>query len=128
MLTLTPGCACDVCAEEYGVHRLPHSIPCGHVLCSACCQTIVEKTSPRLAPACPFCRESFAANDPRPIRMDFATSGWSTPHRVPESFNDTFSSDLLKRKTAQLLTHNPNASDVRKLEMKVAKAATHKCR
>jgi hypothetical protein len=29
MLTLSPGCACDVCAEEYGPHRLPHSIPCG---------------------------------------------------------------------------------------------------
>ena len=29
MLTLSPGCACDVCAEEYGPHRLPHSISCG---------------------------------------------------------------------------------------------------
>jgi hypothetical protein len=29
MLTLNPGSSCDVCAEEYGPHCLPHSIPCG---------------------------------------------------------------------------------------------------
>ena len=29
MLTLIHGSSCDVCAEEYGALRLPHSIPCG---------------------------------------------------------------------------------------------------
>ena len=29
MITLSPGSLCDVCAEEYGPHNLPHSIPCG---------------------------------------------------------------------------------------------------
>ena len=29
MLTLLPGSSCDVCAEEYGLQRQPHSIPCG---------------------------------------------------------------------------------------------------
>lgn len=29
MITLSPGCLCDVCAEEYGSRNLPHSIPCG---------------------------------------------------------------------------------------------------
>ena len=31
MITLSPGCLCDVCAEEYGPHNLPHSIPCGEL-------------------------------------------------------------------------------------------------
>jgi len=29
MLSLNPGCICDVCAEEYGPRNLPHSITCG---------------------------------------------------------------------------------------------------
>ena len=29
MLSLNPGCICDVCAEEYGPRNLPHSISCG---------------------------------------------------------------------------------------------------
>lgn len=32
MITLSPGCLCDVCAEEYGPRNLPHSIPCGESL------------------------------------------------------------------------------------------------
>ena len=31
MLTLSPGSVCDVCAEEYGSHCVPHSIPCGEL-------------------------------------------------------------------------------------------------
>ena len=35
MITLNPGSLCDVCAEEYGPHNYPHSIPCGEfqILC-----------------------------------------------------------------------------------------------
>lgn len=29
MISLNPGSLCDVCAEEYGPHNYPHSIPCG---------------------------------------------------------------------------------------------------
>ena len=29
MIALSPGSLCDVCAEEYGPHNYPHSIPCG---------------------------------------------------------------------------------------------------
>ncbi|KAJ3482649.1 hypothetical protein NLJ89_g12125 [Agrocybe chaxingu] len=128
MLTLAPGCACDVCAEEYGPQRLPHSIPCGHVLCASCCQTIVEKTSPRLSPACPFCREPFTAESPRLIRMDFTTSGWSTPRRFPAV--ETFNTDLLQRKTERLLSTEGGSRariEVRRLEDKVARVAAKKC-
>ncbi|KAF8884404.1 hypothetical protein CPB84DRAFT_1816953 [Gymnopilus junonius] len=118
MLTIAPGCACDVCAEEYGPHRLPHSIPCGHVLCASCCTTIVEKTSPRLSPVCPFCREPFTHDSARLIRMDFVTSGWSTPRRFPamETFND-FNSERWRQ----------GRIEVRRLEDKVAKVAAKKC-
>ncbi|KAH8110185.1 hypothetical protein DFH11DRAFT_1622725, partial [Phellopilus nigrolimitatus] len=89
MLTLNPDSVCDVCAEEYGPFNLPRCIPCGHVLCESCATTIVEKTSPRLQPACPFCREHFTTDTIRVIRIDFSqssgggTSGPSTSSAEP---------------------------------------------
>ncbi|KAF9456308.1 hypothetical protein BDZ94DRAFT_1177986 [Collybia nuda] len=131
MLTLTPGSSCDVCAEEYGPHCQPHSIPCGHVLCLSCCSTIVEKTSPRLTPVCPFCREHFTSDSARLIRMDFNTSGWSTPRRLPtiESNNTDFA-DMWARKTERLLLSEGSSrtrSETRRLEDKVAKVAAKRC-
>ncbi|EKM77758.1 hypothetical protein AGABI1DRAFT_107927 [Agaricus bisporus var. burnettii JB137-S8] len=129
MLTLSPGSACDVCAEEYGNHCMPHSIPCGHVMCASCCTTIVEKTSSRLSPVCPFCRESFTPDSVRLIRMDFATSGWSTPRRHPtfEGASD-FTGELLAKRTEQLLrSDNRPKSETRRLEDKVARIAAKKC-
>ncbi|TFK36283.1 hypothetical protein BDQ12DRAFT_610097 [Crucibulum laeve] len=132
MLTLTPGSACDVCAEEYGSHRLPHSIPCGHVLCASCCTTIVEKTSARLAPVCPFCRVQFNSDSVRLIRLDFNSSGWSTPRRFPhiEPTGHDFTSELLARKTERLLLSEGGSRtrlEARRLEDKVAKVAAKKC-
>lgn len=132
MLTLIHGSSCDVCAEEYGAQRLPHSIPCGHVLCASCCTTIVEKTSPRLSPVCPFCRENFNGDDIRLIRMDFTTSGWSTPRRFPtvESQYSDLTSEFLARRTERLLLSEGSARirpEARRLEDKVAKVAAKKC-
>jgi hypothetical protein len=64
--------------------------------------------------------------------MDFTTSGWSTPRRFPhmESFNDTFSSEVLQRKTERLLSSVGSSKarpEVRRLEEKVAKVAAKKC-
>ena len=101
----------------------------GHVLCASCCTTIVEKTSPRLTPACPFCREHFTSDSIRLIRMDFTTSGWSTPRRVPvmDTFNN-FNPEVLQRKTAHLSNGSSKTRiEVRRLEDKVAKAAAKKC-
>lgn len=131
MLTLKSGSACDVCAEEYAPQCLPHSIPCGHVLCASCCSAIVEKTTPRLQPACPFCRESFSPDSVRLIRMDFTTSGWSTPRRYPhfEPGSD-FIGELLAKRTEHLLRFDPDPrskSEARRLEDKVARIAAKKC-
>ncbi|KAF9527170.1 hypothetical protein CPB83DRAFT_895412 [Crepidotus variabilis] len=130
MLTLTPGSACDVCAEEYGQQRMPHSMSCGHVLCASCCTNIVEKTSPRLNPACPFCREPFTQDSLRIIRMDFTTSGWSTPHRIPAiSTASEFNKVLFDQTTGSLLslTNSKAGLGVRRLEERVARVAAKKC-
>ncbi|KAF9002578.1 hypothetical protein BDQ17DRAFT_1390761 [Cyathus striatus] len=132
MLTLSPGSACDVCAEEYGPHRQPHSIPCGHVLCASCCTKILEKTSSRLTPGCPFCRVPFTSDGIRIIRTDFYTSGWSTPRRFPtvEAHTADFSSEMLAKKTERLLLSegcSRTRLEARRLEDKVAKVAAKKC-
>ncbi|KAJ7791722.1 hypothetical protein B0H14DRAFT_3115380 [Mycena olivaceomarginata] len=126
MLTLNPGSSCDVCAEEYGPHCLPHSIPCGHVLCSTCCSTIAEKTSSRLTPACPFCRENFTSDSVRLIRMDFNTSGWSTPRRLPniEANVPDFTSDVWSKRLMLADGCSRSRQDARRLEAKVAKEVT----
>ncbi|KAI0336999.1 hypothetical protein BDW22DRAFT_1041165 [Trametopsis cervina] len=125
MISLSPGSLCDVCAEEYGPHNYPHSLPCGHILCLSCCNSIIEKTSQRLTPSCPFCRETFTSHDIRLIRMDFTptSSGWSTPrggngvHEViiESDGEDTLSAGLKSREQAK------------RLEYKVARVAAKKC-
>jgi hypothetical protein len=97
----------------------------------SCCSTIVEKTSPRLTPVCPFCREQFTSDSIRLIRMDFNSSGWSTPRRLPtiESNNTDFA-DMWARKTERLLLSEGGPrtrSEARRLEDKVARVAAKKC-
>ena len=101
----------------------------GHVLCASCCTNIVEKTSPRLSPVCPFCREQFTNDSLRLIRMDFTTSGWSTPRRFPalETFND-LNTEILQRKTERVLNSDGSKTfEVRRLEDKVGRVAAKKC-
>ncbi|KAI0795056.1 hypothetical protein C8Q75DRAFT_730873 [Abortiporus biennis] len=130
MITLSPGSLCDVCAEEYGPHNYPHSISCGHVLCSSCCNNIIQKTSSKHSPACPFCRVPFNSDSIRLIRIDFTPhgSGWSTPRQCTVGagpglhaiVDDTGDDDVL---TASLNSRN----DIKRLEYKVARAAAKKC-
>jgi len=135
MLTLEPGSLCDVCADEFGPRNLPHCIPCGHVLCLSCCNNILEKTTSRLPPACPFCREQFTRGTVRLIRMDFngPSSGWSTPRRSPNSprpplIEDDFPNDLLKASAPAFPDFGETrARDGRMLESKVARVASKKC-
>jgi len=136
MLTLEPGSLCDVCAEEFGPRNLPHCIPCGHVLCLSCCNNILEKTTSRLPPVCPFCREQFTRSTVRLIRIDFnsPSSGWSTPRRSPNSprpplIEDDFPNDLLLKASAPTFPEpgEARARDGRVLESKVARVASKKC-
>ena len=148
MLTLSPGSVCDVCAEEYGPHCIPHSIPCGesfihppskkiltssshtpgHVLCSTCCHKIVEKTLPRLQPVCPFCREQFSSDDVRLIRIDFSASGYATPRRRGGTHEAL---DHSIKQAPRFPIVEPGFSrtraEARRLEGKVAAVAAKKC-
>ncbi|KAG9311414.1 hypothetical protein JVU11DRAFT_8526 [Chiua virens] len=128
MLTLSPGSVCDVCAEEYGPQCIPHSIPCGHVLCSTCCHKIVEKTLPRLKPACPFCRESFTSDDVRLIRIDFSASGYATPRRRGAT-HEALDSSLHKPPRFPIVEpgFSRTRAEARRLEDKVAAVAAKKC-
>lgn len=146
MFSLNPGSLCDVCAEEYGSHNYPHSISCGeppfsnrsrrklltrrragHILCLNCCNNILEKTSPRLTPSCPFCRVPFTSDTIRLIRVDFSGhgSGWSTPRATdgPDThILGVGDDDVL------LFTGDKDRDKTRvKLESKVARVAGKKC-
>lgn len=115
MLTLDPASACEVCAETFGPGHVPAVIPCGHVFCAQCLATIVDKTSPRLTPACPLCRGTFSDKTWRLIRVDLggsgAGSGWSG------STSDSAQDEGSVRVRA----------DAKRLEDKVAQAASKKC-
>ncbi|TFK23807.1 hypothetical protein FA15DRAFT_593507 [Coprinopsis marcescibilis] len=67
MFALGPGSSCDVCLKEYGFDRLPQSIQCGHIMCNACCASIIGTTSPHTSPSCPFCRLRFPRDSVRTI-------------------------------------------------------------
>ena len=98
-------------------------------MCLGCCEKIISKTSPRLSPACPFCREPFTRENVRVIRIDFGISGHATPKRVildaPDIVTDIFSrkDDL---KLAEPIITSRSREDVRKLELKVARVAAQK--
>ncbi|TFK50347.1 hypothetical protein OE88DRAFT_242522 [Heliocybe sulcata] len=122
MLTFNAGSVCDVCAEEYSPNRRPHSIACGHVFCGACCTAIVEKTSPRLSPTCPFCRDPFTAASIRLIRVDFASPSPSRPHSPPRPLSSIESNPLDQEDT---IVYQPLGAKM--LEAQVAKVAQRKC-
>ncbi|KAG1779996.1 hypothetical protein EV702DRAFT_1024274 [Suillus placidus] len=129
MLTLSPGSVCDVCAEEYSPHRIPHSVPCGHVLCWGCCHKIVEKALPRLQAACPFCSDHFTSDDARLIRIDFPESRRLTS-RWRGGPTEALGLSASRRKDRFPLiepdvprTH----AETRRLEDKVARVAARKC-
>jgi len=115
MLTLDPASACEVCAETFGPGHVPAVIPCGHVFCAQCLATIVDKTSPRLTPACPLCRGTFSDKTWRLIRVDLGGtgtgSGWSGTSADP----------------TQDLGSGRVRADAKRLEDKVAQAASKKC-
>lgn len=64
--------------------------------------------------------------------MDFPTSGWSTPRRLPpgiDAAHHDLASDIWAKKAEKLLlsSNDRSRSDVRRLELKVAKTAAKKC-
>ncbi|KAG1786953.1 uncharacterized protein HD556DRAFT_1504599 [Suillus plorans] len=127
MLTLSPGSICDVCAEEYNPHCVPNSIPCGHIFCWSCCNKIVQKTSPRLRAACPFCSEHFISGDVHLLHINFPGSGRVTPRwrgDLNEALHQSRGEDLSPLVEPSFLRIRAEA---RRLEDKVAKVVTREC-
>lgn len=91
----------------------------------SCCNNIIEKTSQRLTPCCPFCRETFTSHDIRLIRMDFTpvSSGWSTPRGQPGIHEVIIESDGEDNLSAGLKARE----QAKRLEYKVARVAAKKC-
>ncbi|KIY44315.1 hypothetical protein FISHEDRAFT_77518 [Fistulina hepatica ATCC 64428] len=129
MLSISDSCL--VCAEEWGPLRPLHSIPCGHILCERCCSHIIDTTPSRLSPLCPFCREPFTRDGIRLIRMDFSTSGWSTPRTAEAHGMAHLHDEAWKQKADKVLSSDRKSSrgrsDARRLEDRVAKIASKKC-
>ena len=117
--------------EQRGTNYLPSNLTfplfLGHVLCLGCCEKIISKTSPRLSPACPFCRETFTRENVRVIRIDFSTSGHAALKRVTLDAPDIVT-DIFSRKDDFKLPEPASRSpeDVRRLELKVARVAAQK--
>jgi len=102
--------------------------PPGHVLCSTCCHKIVEKTLPRLRPVCPFCREHFASDDVRLIRIDFSASGYATPRRRGGT-HEALDTSLRSAPRFPIVESgfSRTRAEARRLEDKVAAVAAKKC-
>ncbi|KAG8686803.1 hypothetical protein FRC08_012316 [Ceratobasidium sp. 394] len=62
---------CSICFEDFDNDRNPFSIPCGHVFCHPCLNSLVD------APKCPNCRRSFAAGSIRRVVCAQQESGMS---------------------------------------------------
>ena len=102
----------------------PWATRLGHILCLSCFNNILDKSTPKRTPCCPFCREQFSGDSIRIIRVDFTAvnSGWSTPRAngvheviVESDGEDNLSAGLKPRDQAK------------RLERKVARVAAKKC-
>ncbi|KAI5991820.1 hypothetical protein EDD15DRAFT_2111430, partial [Pisolithus albus] len=131
MLTLSPCSICNVCTEEFSLQYIPHSIPCGHILCSRCCYKIVEKTLPYLKLVCPFCREHSTSDDVHLIHIDFSASGYIPSWRRGGMHK---AHDAIDHQPARQEEHFPlveptyphSRAKARRLEDKVARVAAKK--
>ncbi|KAI0746762.1 hypothetical protein C8Q80DRAFT_1105569 [Daedaleopsis nitida] len=72
MLVLHPSSRCDVCLDGYHGFKEPLAIPCGHIFCHWCLQSLPK-------PQCPLCRIDFGAQDVRRLHVDKTALPPSTP-------------------------------------------------
>ncbi|KAJ7596834.1 hypothetical protein C8J56DRAFT_772777 [Mycena floridula] len=66
MLLVHADSTCDVCLDPYnfdsGQSRFPYAIPCGHIFCLGC----LESLSPAV---CPLCRKAFTTERVKKLHM-----------------------------------------------------------
>ncbi|KAF9447367.1 hypothetical protein P691DRAFT_125680 [Macrolepiota fuliginosa MF-IS2] len=78
MLVLHPTSRCDVCLEPYASDsspQAPHAIPCGHIFCKVCLDTVEPAN-------CPLCRKPFMPDRVKNLHVDRPES--ADENREPE--------------------------------------------
>jgi len=114
MLVVHPNSTCDVCLDNYasGAHS-PHSIPCGHVFCHGCLDSL-----PKLI--CPLCRTEFDARDIRKLHIDRAQTPriglvTSTEPTSDSEVESTQGARKYQSDITRIVKHGAPASDLRAL-------------
>lgn len=93
MFVLHPSSRCDVCLETFSSEgdMVPFAIPCGHVFCKTCLDTVQP-------PKCPMCRKNFDPTRMKKLHVD-----------LPEGLDDPREADLLQR----VITSFEASADIR---------------
>ncbi|KAJ3539860.1 hypothetical protein NMY22_g4546 [Coprinellus aureogranulatus] len=89
MFVLHPTSRCDVCLEAFGSEgeMVPYAIPCGHVFCKTCLESVQTMK-------CPMCRKPYDPQRLKKLHVDLP-DGLEDPreadllHRVVSSFEST---------------------------------------
>ncbi|CEL61451.1 hypothetical protein RSOLAG1IB_10033 [Rhizoctonia solani AG-1 IB] len=71
MLKVISSSTCDVCFVEYGDDNPPYCIPCGHVSCKSCLDSMIAADRGGSGSArCAFCRSLFEQSGVRRLHVD----------------------------------------------------------
>ncbi|KAH7338319.1 hypothetical protein B0J17DRAFT_419671 [Rhizoctonia solani] len=71
MLKVIASSTCDVCFVEYGDDNPPYCIPCGHVSCKSCLDSMIASDRGGSGSArCAFCRSLFEQSGVRRLHVD----------------------------------------------------------
>ncbi|QRW07499.1 Zinc finger, C3HC4 type (RING finger) protein [Ceratobasidium sp. AG-Ba] len=73
MLKVIASSTCDVCFVEYEYDNPPHCIPCGHVSCKSCLESMIAANANTADPnsaRCAFCRTTFEQSGVRRLHVD----------------------------------------------------------
>ncbi|KAG9083130.1 hypothetical protein FS749_006275, partial [Ceratobasidium sp. UAMH 11750] len=132
MLKVIASSTCDVCFVEYEYDNPPHCIPCGHVSCKSCLESMIAANANSNDPnsaRCAFCRTLFGQSGVRRLHVDLG----AVPTEVAssdgsETINGDFDGDedenkALAREAEKLGVSVANAI-FQKNEEKIRKTAT----
>ncbi|KAG8741432.1 hypothetical protein FRC10_002879 [Ceratobasidium sp. 414] len=132
MLKVIASSTCDVCFVEYEYDNPPHCIPCGHVSCKSCLESMIAANANSNDPnsaRCAFCRTLFEQSGVRRLHVDLG----AVPTEIAssdgsETINGDFDGDedenrALAREAEKLGISVANAI-FQKNEEKIRKTAT----
>ncbi|KAL5634105.1 hypothetical protein ACGC1H_006064 [Rhizoctonia solani] len=113
MLKVIASSTCDVCFIEYGDDNPPYCIPCGHVSCKSCLDSMIAADRGGSGTArCAFCRSLFEQSGVRRLHVDLG----AVPSEVASSDgSETINGDAedearsLAREAERLATAVANA-------------------